>query len=49
MPLQDPPTMDLVKSQQIFTYLEKLLPVMVEEDRVSTACFMLQSGDLNEG
>ena len=34
MPLQDPPTVDLVKAQQLFNYLEKLLPVMVEEDRV---------------
>ena len=33
-PLQDPPTGDLVKSQQLFSYLEALLPEMVTQDKV---------------
>ncbi|XP_046554728.1 E3 ubiquitin-protein ligase RNF123-like isoform X1 [Haliotis rubra] len=33
-PLQDPPKSDLVRAQVLFGYLEKLLPVMIEDDQV---------------
>ncbi|XP_041349539.1 E3 ubiquitin-protein ligase RNF123-like [Gigantopelta aegis] len=39
-PLQDPPKLDLVKAQLLFNYLEKLLPVMIEDDKVDGAEFI---------
>ena len=35
-PLQDAPTVDLIRAQQLFTYLERLLPNMLVQDRVSS-------------
>ncbi len=33
-PLQDPPTLDLIRAQQLFTYMERLLPNMLVQDKV---------------
>ena len=35
-PLQDAPTVDLIRAQQLFPYLERLLPNMLVQDRVSS-------------
>ena len=41
-PLQDAPTVDLIRAQQLFTYLERLLPNMLVQDRVnSLRCIIL--------